>query len=142
MRKIALIGCSARKKGRGTDNQYYAKCIYTGRNYCFSRDILMQQYNCENEFYILSGQHHLLHMNDQIRWYDYYLGNKSERKKKEWAQDTFARLNSTFDGNLDDIKFYIFAGNSYTRYLKEMLPHYALFRFNHRQITGDIIEER
>ena len=139
MRRIALIGCSQKKLGRDCPTaKFVAKDIYLGRNYRAAKERGIRHFECEEHFYILSGKYGLLDSDDKISYYNTYLGAMPVKKKKEWAEKVIAQLGQVFD--LSDTEFVIFAGDSYSKYIKNRLNCITL-KFNGRQMTFDIREQ-
>lgn len=139
MRRIALIGCSKRKLGKDCpETKFSAKDIYLGRNYKKARDEGIKYFNCEENFYILSGKYGLLSGDTKISYYDIYLGNFSVKEKKEWANIVVEQLKKNFD--LTNTEFIIFAGDSYSKYIKNFLNCIVL-KFAGRNITFEIKEQ-
>ncbi len=138
MRRIALIGCSQSKLGKDFPKaKFPAKDIYLGRNYKKSREIGIKYFNCEDKFFILSGKYGLLDEDDKISYYNTYLGNFSVKEKKKWADMVVSQLKQRFD--LKDTEFVIFAGDSYSKYIKNYLNCITL-KFKGRIITFEIKE--
>lgn len=140
MRKIALIGCSKRKMN--DEKAHFAKDMYLGNNFKMSKIEGIQKLNCKEHFYILSGNYDygLLDQDDEICYYDVYLGKQTERFKKLWARKVLSQLNTRFGDDIKNICFVLFAGSSYTKYIKNKL-NCIILKYNGRQITFDIKEE-
>ena len=45
-----------------------------------------------DKIYILSAKHHLLNPNTEINPYNAYMGDFSEEKKKEWADEVYKEM--------------------------------------------------
>lgn len=140
MRKIALIGCSKRKLNDG--KKHFAKDMYLGNNFKKAKNKGVQKLNCEDHFYILSGNYDygLLDQDDEINYYDVYLGNQKESQKILWAEKVLNQLNNKFGEDIKNICFVLFAGSSYTKHIKNKL-NCVILKYNGRQITFDIKEE-
>ena len=138
MQRVALIGCSQKKLGKNNPNaKFIAKDIYLGRNYLMSKNKGIQHFECQQHFYILSGKYGLLDSNEEISYYDTYIGKFSAKEKKQWAENVIEQLRKIFD--LSNTKFVIFAGDSYSKYIKNYLNCITL-KFNGRHITFEIKE--
>ena len=143
MRKIALIGCSAKKLGKNQPSKKYkAADIYTGKNFVKSKCKGKTVLGCSDEWYILSSEYGLVNPNDEIAYYDNYLGDKGVKNQREWAEKVFEQIKMIFSDDLSDINFVIFAGECYHKYLRGNLKHYTTLRFNGRHITWEIKEEK
>lgn len=139
MRTIALIGCSKRKMGGDCpDRKFMAGEIYLGNNYKKARDIGIDFFGCEKEFYILSAKYGLLKSSDEITYYDKYLGKCSASEKRGWADKVYDQLKQKFD--LATTHFVLFAGSAYTKYIKERL-NCTVLKFDRRSLTFHIAEE-
>ena len=139
MKRIALIGCSQKKLGKNCPStKFAAKDIYLGRNYLKAKDKGVRRFECEEHYYILSGKYGLLDSNDEITYYDTYLGHFTVNEKKKWAENVIEQLERIFD--LSNTEFVIFAGDSYSKYIKKHLNCITL-KFNGRHITFEIKEQ-
>ena len=138
MRRVALIGCSQSKLGKDCPTvKFCAKDIYLGRNFKKAREQGIKHFNCEEEFYILSGKYGLLAEDDKITYYDTYLGSFSAKEKRVWAEMVVKQLGELFD--LNNTEFVIFAGDSYSKYIKNHL-NCIILKFKGRVITFEIKE--
>ncbi len=118
MKKIALIACSKKKLGADCpDRKFKSQDIYTGNTFKKSKAAYKSRFGCE-DFHILSAKYNLLDKDEEIPYYDMYLGHQSSEYKKEWAETVLAKLRGKYD--LKDTVFYIFGGRDY---YKDLLPH-------------------
>lgn len=117
---------------------FCAKDIYLGRNYKKAKEQGVEYFHCEEEFYVLSGKYGLLCMDDQISYYNTYLGAFTEKQKRAWADMVVEQLSQKFD--LHSTEFVIFAGDSYSKYIKQRLNCIVL-KFNGRNITFEVKEQ-
>lgn len=139
MRTIALIGCSKRKMGADTpDKKFKAGEIYLGNNYKKARDLGVDFFKCEKEFYILSAKYGVLKHDDEITYYDKYLGKCDVAEKRRWADMVYEQLRRLFD--LKNTRFVLFAGGAYTKYIKTRL-NCTVLKFDRRSLTFDVAEE-
>lgn len=139
MRTIALIGCSAKKQGKNEPQKMFvAGEIYTGFSFKKARDLGIEHFGCEKDYYILSAEYGLLDCHKKIAYYDKYLGEFSIKEKKDWAERVYKQLTKKFD--LHDTQFVIFAGSDYTQYLKNRL-NCVLLKYKGRQITFEVKEK-
>lgn len=127
MKKIGLIGCSKSKLGKNTPNELFrAQDIYQGNSFKKSKTEGLKRFECE-DFYILSARHKLLNKDEEICYYDDSLNNKKVAYKKDWADKVLECLKCKFD--LTQVKFYIFAGENYYKYL---VPHLNCVAFGYK----------
>lgn len=111
MKTIGLIGCSTTKQGKDNPAQKFkAQDIYQGNTFKISKTIGLKKFKCD-DWQILSAKYDLLDKDDEISYYDMYLGNQSPAYKKEWAQKIIQKLGAKYD--LKNDIFYIFAGSDY-----------------------------
>ena len=113
MKKIGLLACSAHKLGKDTPEKLFkAQDIYTGNTFRLAKTAGLKKFGCE-DYHILSAKFDLLDKDDEIAYYDMYLGHQKTAYKKEWAEKVLAKLKEKYD--LDDTLFYIFGGQDYYR---------------------------
>ncbi|WP_296090086.1 DUF6884 domain-containing protein [uncultured Treponema sp.] len=118
MKNIALLGCSAHKLGQNEpDKKFKAQDIYTGNTFIKSKTIGLKRFNCE-DFHILSAKYGLLDKDDEISYYDMYLGHQKADYRKKWSQKILEKLKEKYD--LTDTVFFIFAGSDY---YKNLISH-------------------
>ncbi len=118
MKHIALIACSAHKQGKDTpEKKFRAMDIYTGNTFIKSKTEGIKRFCCD-DFHILSAKYGLLDKDDEICYYDMYLGHQKLAYKKQWASTILEKLKSHYD--LATTKFYIFGGSDY---YKDLVPH-------------------
>jgi len=139
MRRIALIGCSKKKQGKDCATALYkAADIYLGNNYKIAKEQGIKYFQCEEKFYILSGKYGLLASDERISYYDTYLGKFPVKEKIKWAKMVLEQLKHNFD--LSSTEFVIFAGDSYSKYIKAYL-NCIILKFERRTITFEIKEQ-
>ena len=68
-----------------------------------------------NRIYILSAEHGLLKLRDEIEPYDKTLNNMRSNEIKEWSKKVINQLNSLTDLKNDEFTF--LAGEKYRKYL-------------------------
>ena len=118
MTHIALIGCSKTKLGSDTPEKLFkAQDIYQGNTFLKAKNEGVARFGCE-DFHILSAKFGLLNKDDEIAYYDMYLGKQSTSYKKEWIAKVLSALRTRYD--LQNTKFYIFAGSDY---YKDLVSH-------------------
>lgn len=126
MKRIGLIACSAHKLGKENPAQKFkAQDIYTGNTFKKSKTVGLSRFGCE-DWHILSTKYGLLDKDDEISYYDMYLGHQRTAYKKAWAEKVVARLKEKYD--LTQTVFYIFGGADY---YKRLLPHLHCFVFKY-----------
>ncbi len=139
MKIIGLLGCSATKQGKDNPTQKFkAQDIYQGNTFRISKTIGLKKFNCD-DWHILSAKYDLLNKDDEISYYDMYLGHQSSAYKKKWTKKIIEKLKSKYDLNND--VFYIFAGSDY---YTGLLPYLHCFVFGYKSsnmINLDAITE-
>ena len=117
MAKIALIGCTSRKK--------HYKCpaleMYAKSNY-FNLKLDYCQKIGVDKIYILSAKYGLLEPNEIIEPYNIHLKNTSNDYKHNWSNNVLNELKEKTDLKKDE--FIILAGNNYVKYLLEHIPNH------------------
>ena len=132
MKKIGLLACCKRKSGKENPAQKFkAQDIYTGNTFKKSKTIGLRRFGCE-DWHILSAKYGLLDKDDEISYYDMYLGCQPAAYKKAWAEKVVSRLKEKYD--LTQTVFYIFGGADY---YKRLLPHLHCFVFKY--INSNVI---
>ncbi len=127
MKKIALIACSKSKQGQNDPaRKFKAQDIYTGNTFKLSKTEGIRRYGCE-DFYILSSKYYLIDKDDEISYYDMYLGSQPASYKKQWAEKVISALKAKYD--TENTVFYIFGGKSYYENLIPHLKHCVTFAF-------------
>lgn len=115
MHEVVLVTCAKNKKH---DGFHKARDLYTGTYYskCMEyADFL------GHPTYILSAKHHLLPLDKEIEWYDKYLPGLTDDEQEEWAMTVATELRKRYD--VENTAFIILAGSTYSKYLKQLLPH-------------------
>ena len=136
MNTIGLIGCSKHKLGQDNPTRKYrAQDIYQGNTFKISKTIGIKKFHCD-DWHILSANYDLLNKDDEIEYYDMYLGHQSSAYKKQWAQNVISKLQQKYD--LAEDVFYIFAGSDYYR---DLLPYLHCFVFNYKSCNTINLEE-
>ena len=126
MKKIGLLACCKRKSGKDNPAQKFkAQDIYTGNTFKKSKTVGLSRFGCE-DWHILSAKYGLLDKDDEISYYDMYLGCQPAAYKKAWAEKVVSRLKEKYD--LTQTVFYIFGGSDY---YKGLLPHLHCFVFRY-----------
>ena len=120
---IGLIACSKTKLGKDMPGKKFkAQDIYQGNTFKKSKSEGIKLYNCD-DWFILSGNkdYNLLDKNEEIQYYDVYLGKQNKIYKNEWGEKVKSKLiQKGFD--LENDVFYIFGGASYYKPLLSFLP--------------------
>lgn len=118
MKHIALIACSKSKQGQNDPaRKFKAQDIYTGNTFKLAKTEGIRRFGCE-DFHILSSKYYLLDKDDEISYYDMYLGSQSASYKKMWAGKVISALKAKYD--IENTIFYIFGGHSY---YENLTPH-------------------
>lgn len=127
---IGLIACSKTKLGKDMpEKKFKAQDIYQGNTFKKSKSEGIKLYNCD-DWFILSGNkdYNLLDKNEEIQYYDLYLGKQNKTYKNEWGEKVKSKLiQKGFD--LENDVFYIFGGASYYKPLLSFLKNCVVFKF-------------
>ena len=92
MKRIGLIACSAHKLGKENPAQKFkAQDIYTGNTFKKSKTVGLSRFGCE-DWHILSAKYGLLDKDDEISYYDMYLGHQRTTYKKARADEVITKL--------------------------------------------------
>lgn len=109
MKNIVLISCVSKK----LDRKSTAENIYISP--LFKKNLTYAKSLNPNEIYILSAEHGLLKLTDEIEPYDKTLNNMRSNEIKEWSKKVISQLKSLTD--LKNDKFTFLAGEKYRKYL-------------------------
>ena len=112
MARIVLVSCVSKK----LPHKAKAKDLYVSSlfKYCLKYS---ESFNPDKVF-ILSAEHGLLGLEQEIEPYNRTLNNMPAREIRVWAEDVLAQLRKVFD--LDKDEFIFLAGRKYRKYL---IPH-------------------
>lgn len=110
MRKIILIPCCKSKCKKSKTKPVFAKDLYTGAGFKKCLKYARTLTSDENIF-ILSAKHHLLRLEDEVKWYDKCLKNVNAEEKRQWAAIVNRKLQQVSDLKKD--KYIILAGKDY-----------------------------
>ncbi len=109
MKNIVLISCVSKK----LDKKSTAENIYISP--LFKKNLTYAKSLNPNRIYILSAEHGLLKLTDEIEPYDKTLNNMRSNEIKEWSKKVINQLNSLTDLKNDEFTF--LAGEKYRKYL-------------------------
>lgn len=109
MKNIVLISCVSKK----LDKKSTAENIYISP--LFKKNLTYAKSLNPNEIYILSAEHGLLKLTDEIEPYDKTLNNMRSNEIKEWSKKVISKLSSLTDLKNDEFTF--LAGEKYRKYL-------------------------
>jgi len=87
--KVAVINCGSEK----IHKKCKAKDLYIGSLFLASRFFCESNYD---QYCILSAKYHCLLPDDEVEYYDVYLGGLSKTEKEEWYRITAEQLLSRF----------------------------------------------
>lgn len=87
--KVAVINCGSDK----VHKKCKAKDLYTGSLFLASRFFCESNYD---QYCILSAKYHVLLPDDDVDYYDLYLGSLSKEEKAEWDKITAQQLMDRF----------------------------------------------
>lgn len=109
--KVGIISCGSKKINNIGKTK--AKDLYCGLMFKWARRFIESNYST---WIILSAKYHVLFPDDEIIYYNQYLGNLSKAEKAEWTKETFNELTTKFpEGTQFD--FYTSA-----EYYKDLIP--------------------
>ena len=109
MRKIVLISCVSKK----LDRKSTAENIYISS--LFKKNLTYAKSLNPSEIYILSAEHGVLKLTDQIEPYDKTLNNMRSNEIKEWSKKVISELKNLTDLKNDEFTF--LAGEKYRKFL-------------------------
>lgn len=109
-----FIGCSKSKE----DKTEKAEDLYIGT--LFKKSLAIANKFKNARIYILSGKHGLVRLDDKLKPYDEYIGDKSEEDNKLWAEDVIKQMKSAHIDFND--KTYFFCGEDY---YKNIIDHFT-----------------
>jgi cytoplasmic iron level regulating protein YaaA (DUF328/UPF0246 family) len=109
MKNIVLISCVSKK----LDRKSTAENIYISP--LFKKNLTYAKSLKPNEIYILSAEHGLLKLTDEIEPYAKTLNNMRSNEIKEWSKKVINKLNSLTDLKNDEFTF--LAGEKYRKFL-------------------------
>ena len=109
MKNIVLISCVSKKlnKKSTAENIYISPLFKKNLTYAKSLN--------PNGIYILSAEHGLLKLTDEIEPYDKTLNNMRSNEIKEWSKKVINQLKSLTDLKNDEFTF--LAGEKYRKFL-------------------------
>ena len=114
MRKIAIIGCTSRKKKyRCKAIELYQESSFFCKKLKYARNNLKVK---DDDIYILSAEHHLIRGSEEIDPYDNRLTDKPKAARKEWAEESLRQIREEFNPAED--KLFLFCGTRYYEFLE------------------------
>ena len=113
MAKIVLISCVSKKKEiEGV--LVPAKDLYVSS--LFKKALKYAEMLEPDRIYILSAEHHLLELDDEVEKYDKTLNNMSADECKQWGLVALDKLRSK-GNDLEQDEFILLAGDKYCKYI-------------------------
>jgi|SRR3989338_6360231 len=112
MARIVLISCVSKKLGQESK----AKDLYVSP--LFQKSLRYAKSLSPDKIFILSAEHGLLRLDDEVEPYDKTLNKMTSVEVKDWANSVINQLQIVSDLNKDEFVF--FAGDNYRKFL---LPH-------------------
>ena len=109
MKNIVLISCVSKK----LDKKSTAQNLYISS--LFKKNLTYAKSLNPSEIYILSAEHGLLKLTDEIEPYDKTLNNMRSNEIKEWSKKVIYELKSLTDLEKDEFTF--LAGEKYRKFL-------------------------
>ena len=114
MAKVALIGCTSKKKDYPCPAlELYSDSALFQKEIMYANGVLKA-----DAIYILSAKHHLVSTAAVLEPYNVTLNNQSKAKRKEWADVTFDEIVNTFT---QDDELYFLCGKKYGEMLLPLL---------------------
>jgi len=109
MKNIVLISCVSKKlEKKSTVENIYISSLFK-KNLTYAKSLN------PSEIYILSAEHGLLKLTDEIEPYDKTLNNMRSNEIKEWSKKVINKLKSLTDLKNDEFTF--LAGVKYRKFL-------------------------
>ena len=109
--KVAVISCGSKKNNNIGKTK--AKDLYIGLMFKWARRFVESNYP---NWCILSAKYHVLLPDDEVDYYNQYLGDLSKKEKAEWSKIVFDELVTKFPKNTQ-FDFYTSA-----EYYKDLIP--------------------
>ena len=109
MKNIVLISCVSKK----LDKKSTAENLYISS--LFKKNLIYAKSLKPSEIFILSAEHGLLKLTDEIEPYDKTLNNMRSKEIKEWSKKVVNQLKTLTDLNNDEFTF--LAGEKYRKLL-------------------------
>ena len=109
MKNIVLISCVSKK----LDKKSTAENLYISS--LFKKNLAYAKSLNPSEIYILSAEHGLLKLTDEIEPYNKTLNNMRSNEIKEWSKKVIYELKSVTDLEKDEFTF--LAGEKYRKFL-------------------------
>ena len=109
MKNIVLISCVSKK----LDKKSTAENLYISS--LFKKNLTYAKSLSPSEIFILSAEHGLLKLTDEIEPYDKTLNNMRSNEIKEWSKKVVNQLKTLTDLKNDEFTF--LAGEKYRKFL-------------------------
>ena len=107
--RVALISCSNRKNA----GKHLARNLYSASdNFVKALKFAEDPRNNFDQIYIVSGRHGLVELNQMLDWYDFNLGELSDKEQIAWATHIISVLKTQI--NLKNADVTIFADKTYS----------------------------
>ena len=118
MSKIVLISCVKSKHNqRRKASELYTSALFT-KALAYAKSLN------PDKIFILSAEHGLLGLNDEISPYEKTLNNMNTVARRAWADNVLKQLKTKTDINND--MFIFLAGNNYRSFLTPHLKYYSV----------------
>lgn len=116
MKKIVLISCVSKKLGgRHRAEESYVSPLFKF-NLAYARTLN------PDKIFVLSAEHGLLELDDEIKSYDKTLNRMSVLDRKNWAEGVLEQLREKVDLEGDEVVF--LAGKKYREFLTSAISNY------------------
>lgn len=118
MSKIVLLSCVKSKRSqRSKASELYTSTLFT-KAFAYAKSLN------PDEIFILSAEHGVLELDDEIEPYEKTLNNMNISARREWANMVLEQLKTKTDINNDEFVF--LAGNNYRSFLVPHIKHYSV----------------
>ncbi|NQZ24523.1 MAG: hypothetical protein HRT53_21060 [Colwellia sp.] len=118
MKNVVLISCVKTKRSEKSS----AMSMYTSS--LFKYNLSYAQQLAPYEIYILSAQHGLLKLDDQIAPYEKTLNKMLKDERVSWSEDVISQLKETCE--LHNTNFIFLAGVKYREHLIPHMKNYSI----------------
>ena len=118
-KKVVLVTCVAPKKAY----KCKAKDLYQGA--LFKQLMDFAEGIKPDKMFILSGKHHLLALDTEIKPYDLNLNNMPEMELRDWSNRVLKELREE-KCDLENDYFYLLTNKIYRKYLVKEIVHFEV----------------
>lgn len=115
MAKIALISCCSTKQKVIYPNTIQAELLYKSALFKKAMKYAKERIMAD-KIYILSAEYKLVHLEQQLSWYDKTLNKQKQAEIKAWSEEVRSQLRAEGVDFAND-EIFILAGKNYYKYL-------------------------